>query len=153
MNWTPILEFHKNNPNVPWAALEAAIKEAVKGSNIEMVAPAETTNEGLLGLPEVATTQMAEHGSSVLDYNISQADAAKVWNQMVTLHKSVAALRTSRQAQQPIATIAEVLRAAPADLSTVEAQYKDLLNHLGCAGHQGAVAEIALLRKKAGLSS
>ncbi len=34
-----------------------------------------------------------------------------------------------------------------APLQSVEARYKDLLNHLGVQGHDGAVAEISKLRK------
>lgn len=39
--------------------------------------------------------------------------------------------------------------APPADaaLATVEARYRDLLNRLGCNGHDGAIAEINLLRR------
>lgn len=36
-------------------------------------------------------------------------------------------------------------------ISTVEARYKDLIERLGCNGHDGAIAEIESLRKKAGL--
>ena len=36
-------------------------------------------------------------------------------------------------------------------LETVEARYKDLIERLGCNGHDGAIAEIENLRKKAGL--
>lgn len=34
-----------------------------------------------------------------------------------------------------------------APLSTVEARYRDLLTRLGCNGHDGAIAEIGLLRR------
>lgn len=39
-----------------------------------------------------------------------------------------------------------------APLETVEARYKDLMNRLGVQGHDGAVAEIAALRKAASLA-
>ena len=39
-----------------------------------------------------------------------------------------------------------------APLATVEDRYSDLLQRLGCLGHDGAVAEIASLRKAAGLN-
>ncbi len=45
-------------------------------------------------------------------------------------------------------------RTAPlcsAPLRTVEARYKDLLHRLGCCSHDGAVEEIASLRRLAGL--
>lgn len=36
---------------------------------------------------------------------------------------------------------------ADAPLATVDARYRDLLNRLGCNGHDGAIAEIASLRR------
>ena len=38
-----------------------------------------------------------------------------------------------------------------AQLATMEARYKDLLQRLGAQGHDGAVAEISKLREHAGL--
>lgn len=48
-----------------------------------------------------------------------------------------------------IATLVFVDDSAP--LETIEARYQDLLNKLGVQGHDGAIAEIAALRKGCGL--